>query len=38
MKKFQLFVTIFWVVLGLFVSVYAYVKLDIGKFHPPGPV
>jgi len=27
----------FWVALGVFVSVYAYAKLGIGKFNAPGP-
>ncbi len=36
MRKDGLYDTIFWVVLGAFVSVYAYVKLGIGKFSAPG--
>ena len=36
MRKNGLYDTIFWVVLGAFVSVYAYVKLGIGKFNAPG--
>jgi len=36
MRKDGLYDTIFWVALGAFVSVYAYVKLGIGKFSAPG--
>jgi hypothetical protein len=36
MKKYQLFVTIFWIALGLFISVYSYTKLNIGKLDSPG--
>jgi hypothetical protein len=36
MRNNGLYDTIFWVTLGAFVSVYAYVKLGIGKFSAPG--
>jgi putative tricarboxylic transport membrane protein len=36
MKKNSLYVMIFWVALGVFVSAYAYINLGIGKFHAPG--
>jgi putative tricarboxylic transport membrane protein len=37
MRKSGFYIAIFWVVLGIFVSVYAYTKLGIGKFNAPGP-
>jgi putative tricarboxylic transport membrane protein len=37
MRKDGLYDTIFWVALGAFVSLYASVKLGIGKFSAPGP-
>ncbi|MBN2059205.1 MAG: tripartite tricarboxylate transporter TctB family protein [Deltaproteobacteria bacterium] len=37
MKKPDLYTAIFWIVLGMFLSVYAYTKLGIGKLHEPGP-
>ena len=36
MRKSGLYDTIFWVALGTFVSLYAYVKLGIGKLNAPG--
>ncbi len=36
MRKSGLYDTIFWVALGMFVCVYAYMKLGIGKFNAPG--
>jgi putative tricarboxylic transport membrane protein len=36
MKRNSLYTMIFWVALGVFVSVWSYVKLGIGKFNTPG--
>ena len=36
MRERSQYVGIFWVALGIFVSVYAYVKLGLGKFNNPG--
>jgi len=35
-KKYQIYAAVFWVVLGLFVSVYSY-WLGLGKVRSPGP-
>ena len=37
MRKRDLYVVIFWIALGMFISVWAYVKLGIGKLNTPGP-
>jgi len=36
MKKYDLYAVIFWIAFGMFMSVYAYVKLGIGKLNTPG--
>lgn len=36
MRKRDLYVMVFWVLLGLFVSIWSYAKLGIGKFSAPG--
>lgn len=36
MRKIHLYVMVFWVALGLFMSVWSYARLGIGKFHAPG--
>jgi putative tricarboxylic transport membrane protein len=36
-RKSDLYATVFWIALGAFVSVWACVKLGIGKFSAPGP-
>lgn len=36
MRKRDLFVKVFWVALGLFVTIWSYTKLGIGKFNAPG--
>ena len=37
MRKNGLYDTIFWIALGIFVSIYAYAKLGIGTLNAPGP-
>jgi putative tricarboxylic transport membrane protein len=37
MKKRGLYVALFWVALGMFVSIYAYAKLSIGRLSAPSP-
>ena len=36
MRKRDLIAVVFWVALGLFVSIWSYAKLGIGKFNAPG--
>lgn len=36
MKKGELYAAVFWIAFGLFISIYAYVKLGIGKLNTPG--
>jgi hypothetical protein len=36
MRKSSLYTMLFWVALGIFVAVWSYIKLGIGKFHTPG--
>ncbi len=37
MKKGELYAVVFWIAFGLFISIYAYVRLGIGKLNTPGP-
>ena len=37
MKKHPIYVTLFWLALGIFVSAYSHYKLSLGKLHNPGP-
>ena len=37
MKKYPIYVIVFWLALGIFVSAYSYYKLSLGKLHNPGP-
>jgi hypothetical protein len=37
MKKYPIYVIVFWLALGIFVSAYSYLKLGLGKLHTPGP-
>jgi putative tricarboxylic transport membrane protein len=37
MKKYPIYVILFWLALGIFVSAYSYFKLGLGKLHNPGP-
>lgn len=37
MKKHDFYAAIFWIALGIFVSIYAYAKLGIGTLNAPGP-
>jgi putative tricarboxylic transport membrane protein len=36
MRRSSLYIMLFWVALGVFVSAYAYIKLGIGKLSAPG--
>jgi len=37
MKKYPIYLIVFWLALGIFVSAYSYLKLGLGKLHTPGP-
>src|SRR4030042_5962398 len=37
MKKYPIYLIVFWLALGIFVSAYSYFKLGLGKLHTPGP-
>ncbi len=37
MRKRDLYIVIFWITFGMFISIWAYTKLGIGKLNTPGP-
>ncbi len=37
MRKRDLYIVIFWITFGMFISIWAFVKLSIGKLNAPGP-